>query len=115
MRLSACEPFGENRFLFRERLFANGNGALHHRDLSLLSLIPAYSGPAKIAAKADRMSIAAAVGMAIGLFIGPVSCLMLGIWNAALNSNGGKHDHYDVGNQGIGFAGKAQSSRAQHG
>ncbi|CDX31122.1 hypothetical protein MPLA_1430006 [Mesorhizobium sp. ORS 3359] len=73
MRLSSCEPFAEHQFLFRERLPANDNCALHHRDLSLLSLIPADCGPAKVAAKAERMSIAAAVGMAIGLFIGPVS------------------------------------------
>ncbi|RWB75421.1 MAG: hypothetical protein EOQ50_14145 [Mesorhizobium sp.] len=117
MRLSACEPFGEQQFLFRERLPANDNSALDHRNLSLLSLIPADSGPTKIAAKAERMSVAAAMGIAIGLFIGPVvfSCLMLGIWNAALNSNGGKHDHHDVGNQGVGFAGKAEGRQAQHG
>ncbi|TIV39763.1 MULTISPECIES: hypothetical protein [unclassified Mesorhizobium] len=115
MRLSACEPFGEQQFLFRERLPANDNSALDHRNLSLLSLIPADDGPAKIAAKAERMSIAAAVGMAIGLFIGPVSCLMLGIRNGALDNEGGKHDHHDVGNQGGGFAGQAEGGQAQHG
>ncbi|WP_292509321.1 hypothetical protein [Mesorhizobium sp.] len=117
MRLSCCEPFAGHQFVFRERLPANDNSALHHRDLSLLSLIRADGGPAKIAAQAERMSIAAAVGMAIGLFIGPVvfSCLMLGLWNAALNNEGGKHDHHDVGNQSGGFAGQAESRQAQHG
>ncbi|WP_141246157.1 hypothetical protein [Mesorhizobium sp. WSM3859] len=117
MRLS--DPFGERQFLFRERFeaAANDNSALHHRNLSLLSFIPADGGPAKKAAKAERMSIAAAAGMAIGLFIGPVvfSCLMLGVWNAALDSKGAKHDHYVVGNQGGGFAGQAESSQSQHG
>ena len=117
MRLS--DPFGEQQFHFRApfEAAANDNCALHHRNLSLLSFIPADGGAAKIVAMAERTSIAAAVGMAIGLFIGPVafSCLMLGVWNAALDSKGSKHDHHDVGNQGGGFAGQAESSQAQHG
>ncbi|RWL45467.1 MAG: hypothetical protein EOR61_19740 [Mesorhizobium sp.] len=117
MRLSSCEPFPGRRFHFRERSPANDNSALHHRDLSMLNLIPPGGGLTKTAGKAERMSIAAAVGIALGLFIGPVvfSCLMLGIWNAVLDSNGGKHDHHDVGNQGVGSAGQAESSQAQHG
>lgn len=121
MRLSSCRPFGKARLPFRERLAvaANDNSALHHRDLSILALIPADNGLTKIAKKAKPMSIAAALGVAISLFIGPVvfSCLMLGVWNAALDSSGGKHDRgvYDVGNQGGGFAGQAARSQAQHG
>ncbi|CDX61969.1 hypothetical protein MPL3365_70188 [Mesorhizobium plurifarium] len=119
MRLSSCRPFAEARLAFRERLAvaANDNSALHHRDLSILALIPADDGLTKIAKKAKPMSIAAALGIAISLFIGPVvfSCLMLGIWNAALDSEGGKHAHHDVGNQGDGFAGEAEGSQAQHG
>jgi hypothetical protein len=121
MRLSSCRPFAKARFPFRERLAvpANDNSALHHRDLSILALIPTDAGLTKIAKKAEPMSIAAVLGIAISLFIGPVvfSCLMLGIWNAALDSNGGKHDRggYDVGNQGGGFAGQAEGSQAQHG
>ncbi|MBZ9986697.1 hypothetical protein LB572_06255 [Mesorhizobium sp. BH1-1-5] len=121
MWMSSCEPFAEVRLPLRERLLvaANDNSALHHHDLSILDLIPADDRLTKIAAKAEPISIAAAVGIAISLFIGPVvfSCLMLGVWSAALDSNGGKHDRgvYDVGNQGGGFARQAEGSQAQHG
>jgi hypothetical protein len=119
--MSSCGPFAEARLPSRERLAmaANDNSALHRRDLSILDLIPADEGLAKIAAKSERMSIAAAVGIAISLFIGPVvfSCLMLGVWNAALDSNGDNDDRnvHDVGDQGGGFAGQAESSQPQHG
>ncbi|RVD56130.1 hypothetical protein EN828_23680 [Mesorhizobium sp. M2D.F.Ca.ET.185.01.1.1] len=117
MSMSSREPFGEQQFLFRAplELPANDNGAL--RDLSILD--PPDDGLTKIAAKAERMGLAVAVGIAASLFIGPVvfTCLMLGVWNAALDSNGGKYDGDvgDVGNQGGGFAGQAQGSQAQHG
>ncbi|MDX8534781.1 hypothetical protein RFM41_26545 [Mesorhizobium sp. VK25A] len=84
--MSSSEPFPEQQFLFREpfEVPANDNGAL--RDLSMLNPIPADDELAKVAAKAERMGFAVAVGIAIGLFIGPVvfTCLMLGIWNAAV-------------------------------
>ncbi|MDG4876981.1 hypothetical protein P9273_17960 [Mesorhizobium sp. WSM4935] len=121
MRISAREPFAKARLPSRERLAmsANDNSALHQRDLSMLDLIPADERPAKIATKSERMSIAAALCIAISLFIGPVvfSCLMLGVWNAALDSNGDNDDRnvHDVGNQGGGSARQAESSQAQHG
>jgi hypothetical protein len=111
MRLSPRKPFGKQQFRVRAPLdtAANDNRAPRDRNLSLL--IEADGGLARIAAKAERMSIAAAVAMAIGLFIGPVvfSCLMLAICNAALNNNGANHDHHDVGNQAGGPAGQAES------
>ncbi|MEI9406580.1 hypothetical protein [Mesorhizobium argentiipisi] len=119
MRMSSREPFRQALLPFRERLevAANDNGALHHRDLSIL--VPADDGLARTAVKAERMGIAAAVGIAISLFIGPVvfTCLMLGVWNAALDSNGDKHDRdfQDPGNQGGGFARQAEGSQPQHG
>ncbi|TPI12672.1 hypothetical protein FJW06_15890 [Mesorhizobium sp. B4-1-3] len=116
MRMSTREP-SEQQLLFRQpfEMPANDNSAL--RDLSILDLIPADDGLTGIAAKAERMGIAAAVGIAVSLFIGPVvfTCLMLSVWNAALDSNGGKHDHHDVGNQGGGFARQVEASQAQHG
>ncbi|MBZ9816518.1 hypothetical protein [Mesorhizobium sp. CA7] len=120
MRMSAREPFGEQQLPFRERwemppTAVNDNSALQHGDLSIV--VPADDGLAKVTAKAERMGIAAAV--AIGLFIGPVvfTCLMLSVWNAALDSNGGKHDRdvQDPGNQGGGLARQAEGSQAQHG
>ncbi|WP_176477067.1 hypothetical protein [Mesorhizobium sp. WSM4313] len=120
MRMSAREPFAEQQLPFRERwemppTAVNDNSALQHGDLS--NLVPADDGLARITAKAERMGIAAAV--AIGLFIGPVvfTCLMLSVWNAALDSNGGKHDRdfQDPGNQGGGLARQAAGSQAQHG
>ncbi|WP_201415648.1 hypothetical protein [Mesorhizobium sp. J8] len=117
--MSSRDPFAGQQLLFREpfEMPANDNGAFHRRDLSLLDLIPADDGLPKISGKAERMGIAAAVGVAISLFIGPVvfTCLMLGVWNAALEKNGGKHDHHDFGNQGGGFAGQAETSQSQHG
>jgi hypothetical protein len=119
MRMSSRDPFAGQQLLFREpfEMPANDNGALHRRDLSILDLIPADGGFPKTAAKAERMGIAAAVGVAASLFIGPVvfTCLMLGVWNAALDSNGGKHDHHGLGNQGGGFARQAAGSQSQHG
>src|ERR1044072_4656041 len=102
MRMSSCESFPEARLPLRERfeMAANDNSALNHRDPSILNLVPADDGLAKIAAKAERMGVAVAVGIAISLCPAVFTCLMPGVWNAALDSNGGKHDRdfQDPGN-----------------
>lgn len=121
MRMSSREPFPEQPFLFRERydLTANDNSALHHRDLSVVNLVPPDDGLTKIAAKTERMGIAVAVAIVVSLFIGPVvfTCLMLGVWNAALDSDGDNHDRnvHDIGNPGGGFAREAEGRQPQHG